>query len=256
MISQLDLYRSLIQDTVQYLRQDPLLYSCIYMAEEKTYCSPPPHKTPQKVAALPFVEQIKQEPLPAEKISFKPPEPAIPPPMKTPPSRSFEGIEKQVQTLFPSFTLLKDTPEDHISYYKDARKKERLLQADTLLLDFQESPQETLFLENVRQAITLYFGPAMRVPVKDWDSKWAMVFEDLQAKLIVAPPSLKKHAPLLPWYRENPSSMEFFLGSCRLLITQPLSSYFHHPLHKKVLWQSLCKLLKTPSTLPSFSTTP
>lgn len=158
----------------------------------------------------------------------------------------FEDLSKKLLKSFPQFTVKKDTLSDKIPYLS-------ALETECIVFSFREGKESDLFLNNLQKALenhhssSCFFDVTSGIPSEELE----MFFEQVQAKLIVASPSILKNPALLPFLKEIPASSEWFLGKSRLFILEPFTSYFTNPQKKKALWQTLCAILKSRSTQAS-----
>ncbi len=217
----------------------------------KTAISP---KKVELVAHTPFFEPIierktnKKPTLLQEVLIQKAVEPEKT--LKEKPILAFADFTKPLHRLFPYFLLKENPPDDRTALAMSNPSYIQALEADVVIFTFQETPESDLFLQNIGQAITRYHTPASIFFVASCktEDELSLFLEQMRAKLVLAPPILMQKKLFLPFVKELPVSSEYFLHKSRLVLLEPFTHYFTHPQKKKVLWQTLCTLLKSPNT--------
>jgi hypothetical protein len=111
----------------------------------------------------------------------------------------------------------------------------------------KESQQEIHFLKNLAKAIDLYLAPAKIIDASRFEEekKWDLFLKSPHLKLILASaPIIHQNKELQSYYKELPTTSQFFLNEIPLLLLTPFSSYFKTPMLKRSLWHKLCQILK------------
>lgn len=171
-------------------------------------------------------------------------------PLKEKPILTFSDFSKPLHRLFPYFLLKENPPDDRTALAMSNPSYIQALEADVVIFTFQETPESDVFLQNIAQAITRYHTPASIFFVASCktEDELSLFLEQMQAKLVLASSTLMQKKLFLPFIKELPASSEYFLHESRLILLEPFTYYFTHPQKKKVLWQTLCTLLKSPNT--------
>ncbi len=189
----------------------------------------------------PLKEEKKEEPfVPVDKTISENPKTIV----QTSPL-GIDSLSSAVKGLFPQFTTHKTAPLDKDLRIDPVYKK--LLQAEVILFSFREGKESDLFLQNICFAIQAHFCSCAVFDVKKWEiseGTFDLFFKQKSAKLFIASETLYKKPPLLPFFKENPTSSEKFLAESKLIFLKPFETYLNNPLQKKELWKILCATLK------------
>lgn len=253
-------FEFLVSDTLEhitsaYTKGQSLLISeeshAFFSSLKKTPVLPTPQPAPITAPRPPVIIEKHAEPAPILK-----PKPSSPPKIevvaspikpKEGPSTDFsEEIKKQLQKLLPHVTVVRDVPSDDEATLISESWKQPTKYASVLIFSFSESPETEKFLFNVKKAIEAHFCSCAIIDTKTWEDKkeWDAFFTIHNPKLIISSPEVFKTKQLLTYYKENVSSKERFLHSHPFMLLLSLSTYIKQPEQKKVLWNSLCNLLK------------
>lgn len=197
-----------------------------------------------KPAEKPVVSPTKLQPVPIPKIEVAaaPAKPAV----AQPASDFSEEIKKQLQKSLPHVSIICDVPSDDEATLISEAWKQPTKYASVIILSFAESPETEKFLFNVKKAIEAHFCSCAIIETKTWEEKreWDAFFTIHRPKLILSSPEMFKTKQLLAHYKENTASKEKFLHVHPFMLLLSLSTYLKQPEQKKILWNSLCNLLK------------
>jgi len=256
----LEEFELLVSDTLEHITSAYTKGQTLIISEEshaffaslkKTPALPTPPPEPTAAPRPAVIIEKQVEPAPILKAKAAPPPKievvAAPVKPKATPSTDFsEELKKQLQKHLPSVTLVRDVPNDDEATLLSESWKQPTKYASVLIFSFSESPETEKFLFNVKKAIEAHFSSCAIIDTKTWEDKkeWDAFFTIHNPKLIISSPEVFKTKQLLTYYKENASSKERFLHSHPFMLLLSLSTYIKQPEQKKVLWNSLCNLLK------------
>lgn len=163
-------------------------------------------------------------------------------PLEKIPDSDFTGIKKTYQELFPQETLLIDAPDDSEARALVQAWKESTPAAPILILCFNESEKEKLFLKNLAKALRLTYAPAALVdaPKVEQDNGWDALLASPTLKLIITSDyPLYNLAGAMKLYREEQRQALRFLKKTPLFLLSDISLYLKEAHLKGSLWQAL-----------------
>lgn len=205
-----------------------------------------PEKISQPVTVLPPIPQAKPKetlaplpkPLEEEPKPVKAPQKSLP---KKAPS-DFVGLRNIISTVAPELNLIDEIPSDEIALKISERWKTKNQSAPISILTYQEQPEQRAFLEQITQAINVYFGPAKIVHAEkiENDKQWgAFLSVDDLKMIVVCDYTLWQLSHLLEHYKEVPQTRTRVLGKVPLFLLPDLSLYLKDPGLKRSLWNAL-----------------
>lgn len=255
-----NIYLDLVADTAKAMQEQFSSQDTFFCTKEEKALFAPQKSVPNETI-LPKPNVVKKD-KPIEAPPFKP---EVKAEVKTPlkeqenkpvatqvlekPSKSAPAPSKEwkdlCQKIVPNWTIREDVPSDEEAKRNAEAWKEPKV-AKVLLFSFKETEEELLFLKNISRAIDLYLAPAKIINAAKFEeeNKWEGFFKRKGAELIIAPPALHQTKELRSFYKEIPSTSELFLAEIPLFVLKSLKEYMKDPLAKKMLWQSLCQILK------------
>ena len=206
--------------------------------EKKSESTPPPLASIPKVVVEP-VEKPK-EPLKQTSIEELP-EPRPTPISKKAPS-DFITVRNILSIVAPELNVIEEIPNDEIALKISERWKTKNQSAPISILLFQEPTEQRKLLEQITQAIDVYFGPAKIVHAEkiEKDKQWgAFLSVDDLKMVIVCDYTLWQLNHLLEYYKEVPASRSRVLGKVPLFLLPDLSLYLKNSELKRSLWNAL-----------------
>ncbi len=241
-----DPLRDLIRDTLSYLK-NPLL------PRRSHFASPENCAFFQKNKELVTTQNIQAATQPQ---SFKEKTTSAQP--KTPPTRepladklsdsapaAHSPIQKTLQRIAPSLKLLDQIPDDRGATRISNAWKEKIIDADVILL-VCDSRSETLdFLKTLAKAIDqrLTKVKILMAEKLEREKRWDLFFEKNSLRLIISSDTIQRLPELMRFYKALPAQAQIFLDQTPLLVLSPVSTYRSLE-HKALLWKTLCHMLK------------
>lgn len=224
-------------------------YFRAFVAKKKTEVSSPPQyskptsqpkqipKTPEKRAAPIFCPeggtQIQSQ---------------IPKPWRSPPVPYKNTWLSDFYTIFtkiaPGLPILSDIPNDERARKIAFHWKTKNQSAPISILVGSEHAEHRVFLEAVKTALDVYFGPAKCIDAetiekeKQWDSFLSATGLKL---IIICDSTLWQLHHLRQFYKEVPASKTRVLQDIPLFLLPDLSLYLKDPPLKRSLWKALCQ---------------
>ena len=198
--------------------------------------SPTPPKPKVVVEA---VEKPIELPKPQATKKISNPKPA--PVLKKVPT-DFTTVRNILSIVAPELNIVEDIPNDDIALKISERWKTKNQSAPISVLMYQEPSEQRKLLEQITQAIDVYFGPAKIVHAEkiEKDKQWGafLSVEDLKI-VIVCDYTLWQLNHLLEYYKEVPATQSRVLGKVPLFLLPDLSLYLKDSGLKRSLWNAL-----------------
>jgi len=232
-----DLYRSLVNDTLTYMKdllpckEEPVILPKITLPPPpKPKISPPPEPKSILTPPPPPSKPKKKENFERELPTLSLPEP-------------IGGIQKILQDIAPDLYLHNKPPsDDKAKRIKGAWKEKR--EAPAIPILFQGKIYRK-FVERIAKAIDTVYGSSRIIEITA-DKKWDLFLEAENLKLIIAPDLfIFGNKDLLPFYQETPQQKVRKLGNIPLLLLPDLSLYFKDPYLKRSLWNVICNAINS-----------
>lgn len=134
-----------------------------------------PKQLPEKPRPLPRIaEPVRKQPIikktepPALELPKEVEQRITPKPVN---EVDFSDLIKIVKTHFPAQKILDSQPDDARAKETAQKWKHPAIPPEVWILDSSRAPEERLFLENIAQAIDLYFYPAAVLPISKMDEE-------------------------------------------------------------------------------------
>jgi hypothetical protein len=146
---------------------------------------------------------------------------------------------------FPNYSVLDHPPHDDEAKNVLNRWKQELTDPEIIILSFEESPQQKLFLQNIAKAIQTRFGPTATLNAKkiEVDNQWSTFLNSKNLRLVIACDyALYSFNGLMAHYREASGSCRY-LNEKPLLLISDLSLYMKESKLKPSLWKAICEML-------------
>lgn len=151
-----------------------------------------------------------------------------------------------LKKVAPHVVYFKDIPDDTIAKKMATRWKTKNQAAPISVLCYNEPVEHKALLEQITQAIDVYFGPAKLIQSAfiEKEKQWEAFFSAAELKrVIVCDYTLWQLEHLRSFYKEYPAEKERTIGNKPLFLLPDLSLYLKDPLLKKSLWKALCQKL-------------
>jgi hypothetical protein len=156
------------------------------------------------------------------------------------------SIRKEVEKQFPEMQLITQPPDDALAKKVGQHWKQSAVEPEVVILSFQETPDQQVFLQNMRAAINQRLAPCVIYSALTIEKRqvWEKLFNMKDLRLIITTdygmyslPGLMRH------YRESPEKSERYLGGIPLLLLTDITVYLNQPQLKSALWQALSTML-------------
>lgn len=246
----------LVRDTLHFLK-DPLgpKQTLFSSAEEVAFFRVKAPAAPPPPAAVPFSPAVKRE-LPERQSLKQKPLPPTPPPAVVeikaspakiePPATDFsDKMKATLQKVLPHLSLVDAIPDDATAKKVSNSWKEKISDAEVILLACQTDEETLELLKSLGKAIDKNLAKAKIIPAErlEKEGKWDLFLQKNPFRLIVASERISKLSGLMSFYTAVPAQSQFFLGKIPLLVLGEAHVYKSIE-HKAHLWKTLCQLLK------------
>ncbi len=234
---------ALIRDTLIYLK-DPLLPKQVLwaQADETSLFShkAAPHKVPELAAAKPILPSLptprKDKPQIVETpVAVVKQQPVV---------HKESPLKQALQKIAPQVKLLDDVPDDAEAKRIASSWKEKILDAEVILLACNTNPETLELLKGLAKAIDQHLAKSKVIAAErlEREKRWDLFLKN-RFRLIVVSDGFQQCADLMRAYRALPAQNQFFLDQTPLL---PLSAanVYKSLEPKALLWKTLCQLLK------------
>jgi hypothetical protein len=214
-----DSIQALIRDTVQHLK-DPLQtrQTLLATAEETVFFSLKKEKPMEK----------KQDP----------PKPTLSP--VTPPNSTMKQI---LQKAIPGVKIVEQVPDDSEAKRIAESWKEKVNDAETVLLLCETDADTVEFSKGLAKAIDQHLAKIKILAADrlEKEKRWDVFLSKNSLRLIIATEGVQKLPELMRFYKQNNSQL--FLDKTPFLVLSS-SSIYKSIEHKAKLWKTLCQMLK------------
>lgn len=208
----------------------------------------PSHQAPKYIPSTSMQPQIKEATSPKAPDAAQDLKLAPKPPIKASDLIKVEGSEQIKKTLLrmvPHIKLVDDVPDDTKAKKIASGWKEKIPDAEVILLACETDADTLDLLKSLGRAIDQNLAKAKIVPAEklEQENRWDIFLQKNQFRLIIASDGMKKHPELMKFYHANPAQSQSFLDKTPLLALSPASIYKLIE-HKAHLWKTLCQMLK------------
>jgi hypothetical protein len=224
-----DNFHDLIRDTLVYLK-DPLTpkQTVLVRAEEGAYFQK------REVPRSPPTQK-REIPLPPQRSVYQ-----------EKPSQGPSPIKKALQRIVPTLKLVDQIPDDATAKRIATAWKEKIPDAEVVLLVCDSDPETLEFLKGLAKAIDKNLAKAKILLAErlEKEKRWDLFLEKNPLRLIIASSGMQKFPELIRFYRSIPANAQFFLDKTPLLVLSPVSIYKSLE-HKAQLWKTLNQMLNS-----------
>jgi hypothetical protein len=267
-----DSLQQLIHDTLVYFK-DPLLpRQTIFAAQEdcalfqKGLPTPSSQLLSENIALHPTENKIELKNLSKiDQVLIKTPSSQQPPPVKMqdlvptqaplpslhvqPPAKGdssdFLEIKKALLRIAPTIKLAEEVPDDTGARRIANAWKEKITDAQVILLACETDANTLEFLKNLGKAIDTKLAQVKILPAErlERENRWDLFLQKNQFRLIIASDGMQKLPELMRFYKAVPAQSQYYLDQTPLLPLSSASSYKSLEL-KALLWKTLCHILR------------
>ena len=238
-------------DTLSNLIRDTLLFARDPLGSKQ------PILTSAETAAF-FKKNRVEEPTVIPKVVQKPVPPVVqkpqprnpdPPKKQVPvveaPVQDLSPIKKTLQNIAPSLKFVEQVPDDTQAKRIASAWREKIPDAEVVLLGCDSSLDTLEFLKGLAKAIDHHLAKAKILMAErlERERRWDLFLEKNAFRLIIASDGLQKLPELMRFYKAFPASGQFFLDKIPLFVLSPAAIYKSVE-HKALLWKTLCQILK------------
>ena len=158
-----------------------------------------------------------------------------------PPAHS--PIKRMLERIAPNMKLTDQIPDDSKAKRIANGWKEKIADAEVLLLACDSHAETLAFLKGLAKAIDqqLAKGKILMAERLEREKRWDLFLDKNAFRLIIASDGMQK-LPELMRFASLPAKAQFFLNKMPLLILSPLAMYKSLE-HKALLWKTLCQML-------------
>jgi hypothetical protein len=246
-----DSLRDLVRDTLLYMK-DPLLpRQPIFISIEndaffqKNTVKESASIQKQEIAILEQRQTFKeisniQPPFPKEAPSGK-----IVDKLMDSTIQDHSPIKRTLQRIAPSLKLIDSIPDDRGAKRISSAWKEKIFDADVVLLVCDSSSKTLEFLKGLAKAINQHLSKVKILMAErlEQEKRWDLFLNKNSLRLIIASDAIQKLPELMRFYKSIPAHAQLFLDRTPLFILSPVSTYQSLE-HKALLWKTLCQMLK------------
>lgn len=153
-------------------------------------------------------------------------------------------IQYSLQKIAPNLKLTDKVLDDREAKKVSTSWKERITDADVVLLACQNDTKTVEFLKSLAKAIDKNLAKSKIVLAQrlEQEKRWDLFLQN-PLRLIIASEGLQHCKELLRFYREFPAKGQLFLSAIPLLALSP-SIVYSQLENKALLWKTLCQMLK------------
>ena len=228
-----DSLRSLIRDTLQQAK-DPLQPKQPFLvsAEEWTFFQGPKME--------PKTEQRAPPPAAREKPKPPPSAPTAQRAAKSLPDTE-PAMRKLLQKAAPAIKLVEQIPDDAEAKRIAEGWKEKVHDADVILLLCDTAPETVDFFKGLAKAIDQHLAKAKILAAErlEREKRWDIFLNQNAFRLIVASEGMQQLPELMRSFRQD--GVHLFLNKTPLVLLAPASVYKSIE-HKAQLWKTLCQM--------------
>jgi hypothetical protein len=220
----------LIRDTLTYLK-DPLLPKQSLLTNGKDQI---------------FFQKKPTQPSPV--LKFEP----LPPPAKVEKKEEHKSedlkspIKTMLERIAPSLKLSDQIPNDTTAKRIAAAWKEKIPDAEVILLACDSSSETLDFLKGLAKAIDGHLAKVKILMAERLEEqhRWDLFLSKNNFRLIIASDGVQKFPGLMQFYKSIPANSQFFLDKTPLFVLSSIVTYKSSLEHKAALWKTICQMLK------------
>jgi hypothetical protein len=252
-----DRFLNLVRDTLAYLK-DPLSprQSILTTAEnyaffqkdevkEPTIIQKQENRFPQPQQRTTFTEKAAAQPKPAAHNTPSSSKPVQPIAADNAMDSTQSPIKKTLQRIAPNLKLIDQIPDDEQAKRIASAWKEKISDAEVILLVCDSNADTLEFLKGLAKAIDQHLAKVKILMAErlEREKRWDLFLDKNSFRLIIASDGMQKLPELMRFYKSVPASAQFFLDKTPLLVLSS-STVYKSLEHKALLWKTLCQLLK------------
>ncbi len=240
----MDTLSDLIRDTLLFAR-DPLQPKQPFLTDAGTAAFFKKNRVEEKPTVIPKVGEKPVPPVVQKPQPRNPEPPKKQVPVVEAPAQDLSPIKKTLQNIAPSMKLVDQVPDDTQAKRIASAWKEKISDAEVVLLGCDSSADTLEFLKGLAKAIDQHLAKAKILMAErlEKEKRWDLFLEKNALKLIIASDGMQKLPELMRFYKAFPASAQFFLDKTPLFVLSPASIYKSVE-HKALLWKTLCQILK------------
>lgn len=161
---------------------------------------------------------------------------------KQPPSEEMLHLLKKIA---PALATSEQVPDDQTAKRISSAWKEKLTDANVLLIVLNPLPDTLELMKNLAKAVQKEFGSVklMTGDRLEQEKRWDLFFQQNTFQLIIASAGIENYPGLLMHYRALPAQQAVFLGNIPLITLEAASVYKNSGEKKLELWRELQNLL-------------
>ena len=164
------------------------------------------------------------------------------------PNQSFatpSPIKKMLQKIAPNLKLIDQIPDDGEAKRIASGWKEKIADAEVVLLVCDTRAETLEFLKGLAKAIDQHLGKTKILMAErlEREKRWEIFFDKNSFRLLIASDGIQTLPELMRFYKSVPAHAQLFLATTPLLALSPFSVYKSLE-HKALLWKTLCQMLK------------
>lgn len=154
-------------------------------------------------------------------------------------------IKKMLQKITPNLKLIDQIPDDAGAKRIASGWKEKIADAEVVLLVCDAHAETLEFLKGLAKAIDQHLGKAKILMAErlEREKRWEIFFDKNSFRLLIASDGIQTLPELMRFYKSVPAHAQLFLDTIPLLVLSPFSVYKSLE-HKALLWKTLCQMLK------------
>ena len=219
--------------------EDQVFFAQIKPQKNQETASPLPRFTPSSVSFPQPTKKVSAPPLPSEPeaatIKISPP--------KAPAHSS--NIKQTLLKIAPQMQLVEEVPDDGQAKRIADAWKEKIADAEVILLACSTDPQTLDLLKNLGKAIDQHLAKVKILPAEklEKEKRWDLFLQKNPFRLIIASHGVEHLSDLMRFYKAYPSQSTAYLGAIPLLTLSETASYKALE-HKAALWKKLCQILQ------------
>lgn len=168
-------------------------------------------------------------------------------PLGAPSGADFKEIKQIITQHLPDYPTIDNIPDDQEARKINVSWKQAQTVPDILILAFNDSEKQQLFLHNIASAISLCLAPARVVLANkiEQEQGWKEILTSKHLRLVITSDyGIYTLPELMKYFKEQTKQGKHLLGNVPLLLLSDLSLYLKEPQLKPLLWRAICAELK------------